>query len=59
MKKVLQMIGQGGLPGMPKALKGRLPDGRLAEQALRESGGVGQFAGKRRKKGGPGGLIKR
>jgi len=59
MKKVLQMIGQGGLPGMPKALKGRLPDGRLAEQALRQGGGGPGFApGKKRKKGGPWGLIK-
>jgi signal recognition particle subunit SRP54 len=58
MKKVLQMIGQGGLPGMPKALKGRLPDGRLAEQALRENAAAGQLPGRKRKKGGPWGLIK-
>jgi signal recognition particle subunit SRP54 len=59
MKKVLQMIGQGGLPGMPKALKGRLPDGRLAEQALRQGhGGATQMPGRKRKKGGPWGLIK-
>jgi signal recognition particle subunit SRP54 len=58
MKKVLQMIGQGGMPGMPKALKGRLPDGRLAEQALRQAGGPGGLPGKKRKKGGPWGLIK-
>jgi len=58
MKKVLQMIGQGGLPGMPKALKGRLPDGRLAEQAMRENAAAGQLPGRKRKKGGPWGLIK-
>jgi signal recognition particle subunit SRP54 len=58
MKKVLQMISQGGLPGMPKALKGRLPDGRLAEQAMRENAAVGQLPGRKRKKGGPWGLIK-
>src|SRR5215203_5679103 len=53
MKRVLQMIGQGGLPGMPKALKGRLPDGRLAEQAMREHAAAGQMPGRKRKKGGP------
>ena len=58
MKKVLQMISQGGLPGMPKALKGRLPDGRLAEQAMRENAAAGQMPGRKRKKGGPWGLIK-
>src|SRR5687767_15080719 len=59
MKKALQMIAQGGLPGMPKGLKGRLPDGRLAEQALRQSGGSGGAGmGRKRKKGGPWGLIK-
>jgi signal recognition particle subunit SRP54 len=58
MKKVLQMIGQGGLPGMPKALKGRLPDGRLAEQAMRGNAAAAQMPGRKRKKGGPWGLIK-
>ena len=60
MKKVLKMIGQGGMPGMPKALKGRLPDGRLAEQALRQGhgGAQQQMPGRKRKKGGPWGLIK-
>ena len=59
MKKALQMIAQGAFPGMPKNLRGRLPDGRLAEQAMRQ-GGAGGFAGggKKRKKGGPWGLIK-
>ena len=39
MKKVLQMIGQGALPGMPKSARRALPDGRLAEQAMRQGGG--------------------
>jgi signal recognition particle subunit SRP54 len=55
MKKVLHMIGQGGLPkGM-----GKLPGGRLAEQSLRQGSGPGMAGmGKKRKKGGPWGLIK-
>ena len=32
--------------------------GRLAEQALRQAGGPGGLPGKKRKKGGPWGLIK-
>jgi len=50
MKRVLQMIGQGGLPAM-KGMKGmKLPP-------MPQGGG---FAGpgKKRKKGGPWGLIK-
>jgi signal recognition particle subunit SRP54 len=60
MKKALNMIAQGAFPGMPKNLRGRLPDGRLAEQALRQGGGLGVpgGSGKKRKKGGPWGLIK-
>jgi signal recognition particle subunit SRP54 len=53
MKKVLQMMGQGGLPGMKAAMQGA---GRrqLPQQAM-----PGGFAGmKKRKKGGPWGLIK-
>ena len=48
MKKVLQMIGQGGMAGM-KGMKGmpKLPQG-----------GFGVPGGKKRKKGGPWGLIK-
>ena len=48
MKKVLQMIGQGGMSGM-KGMKGmpKLPQG-----------GFGAPGGKKRKKGGPWGLIK-
>ena len=59
MKKVLQMIGQGGIPGMPKRMAG-LPGGRVAEQALRQGSGagVGPGGGRKRKKGGPWGLIK-
>jgi signal recognition particle subunit SRP54 len=56
MKRVLQMIGQSGTPGM-KGMKGvpKLPPG-----ALRGAGGGGFSApgGKKRKKGGPWGLIK-
>src|SRR5215212_9443579 len=57
MKKVLHMIGQGGVPGMPKGM-GRLPGGKIAEQALRQGAGGGMPGGKKRKKGGPWGLIK-
>ena len=57
MKKVLQMIGQSGTPGM-KGMKG-MP--KLPPQALRAAQQHGGFAapgGKKRKKGGPWGLIK-
>jgi signal recognition particle subunit SRP54 len=54
MKRVLKMIGDGGLPrGV-----GRLPGGRLAEQTLRGGGPPLAGMGKRKKKGGPWGLIK-
>jgi signal recognition particle subunit SRP54 len=54
MRRVMQMIGQGGLGGM-KGMK--LP--KMAQQAMRQ-GGAGGFKapGKKRKKGGPWGLIK-
>jgi len=58
MKKALQMIAQGAFPGMPKNLRGRLPDGRIAEQAMRQGGSPFAGGGKKRKKGGPWGLIK-
>jgi signal recognition particle subunit SRP54 len=59
MKKALNMIAQGSFPGMPKNLRGRLPDGRVAEQALRQGGGLDlPGGGRKRKKGGPWGLIK-
>jgi signal recognition particle subunit SRP54 len=52
MKRVLQMIGQGGLPAM-KGMKGmKLPPMQQGSQ-----GGFG-MPGKKRKKGGPWGLIK-
>jgi signal recognition particle subunit SRP54 len=54
MKKVLQMMGQGGLPGMkaagPGAARGQLPRGGMPKAGF---GGM-----KKRKKGGPWGLIK-
>jgi signal recognition particle subunit SRP54 len=63
MKKMLQAFGQGGMPGMPKGAGHRLPSlpgGRVAAQALRQGGPPGGLAhaGKKRKKGGPWGLIK-
>ena len=51
MKKVLQMIGQGGLPNL-KGLKGMPPLPAAAR------GGFQAPGGKKRKKGGPWGLIK-
>jgi signal recognition particle subunit SRP54 len=56
MKKVLQMLGQGGMAGLGKGMK-QLPK---IPQNLRHGGGQGGFAapGKKRKKGGPWGLIK-
>src|SRR5688500_1050153 len=52
MKRVLQMIGQGGMAGM-KGMKGmpKLP-------AMPGGGGFSAPGGKKRKKGGPWGLIK-
>jgi len=51
MKRVLQMIGQGGLPAM-KGMKGmKLPP-------MPHGGGGLAAPGKKRKKGGPWGLIK-
>jgi signal recognition particle subunit SRP54 len=60
MKKVLQMIGQGGMPGM-KGMKGRPTPQQLQQlqqQAGRHGGGGFAAPGKKRKKGGPWGLIK-
>jgi len=48
MRKVLQMMNQGGLPGMGGKGFPKLPQG----------GGFGSPGGKKRKKGGPWGLIK-
>jgi signal recognition particle subunit SRP54 len=59
MKKVLQMLGQGNLPGM-KGMKGMPKLPAAAQAAARKAAGQGGFpgAGKKRKKGGPWGLIK-
>jgi len=59
MKKVLQMIGQGGLPGM-KGMKGMPKLPAMPHGALRHGSGQGGpgSGGKKRKKGGPWGLIK-
>jgi signal recognition particle subunit SRP54 len=51
MKKVLQMLGQGSLPGM-KGMKG------LPKLPAAAPGGYAAPGGKKRKKGGPWGLIK-
>jgi signal recognition particle subunit SRP54 len=56
MKKVLQMIGQGGLPNM-KGMKG-MPKMPQLPQGGRPGGGFAAPGGKKRKKGGPWGLIK-
>ena len=52
MRRVLQMIGQGGMPAM-KGMKGmpKLP-------AMPQGGGATAGGGRKRKKGGPWGLIK-
>jgi signal recognition particle subunit SRP54 len=52
MKKVLQMMGQGGLPGM-KGAKGMAQAASMAQR-----GGGFAAPGKKRKKGGPWGLMK-
>jgi signal recognition particle subunit SRP54 len=56
MKKVLQMIGQSGTPGM-KGMKGlpKMPPGAMRGAA---GGGFAAPGGRKRKKGGPWGLIK-
>jgi signal recognition particle subunit SRP54 len=57
MKKVLQMLGQGGMPGGMKGMKGMKGAPHLP-QAARHGGGFQAPGGKKRKKGGPWGLIK-
>jgi signal recognition particle subunit SRP54 len=52
MKKVLQMIGQGGMPSM-KGMKGMPKMPQMAK-----GGGFAPPGGKKRKKGGPWGLMK-
>jgi signal recognition particle subunit SRP54 len=59
MKKVLQMIGGGGMPKLPKGMK--VPPNM--QQAMRQGqphahSAGGGMPGKKRKKGGPWGLIK-
>ena len=60
MKKMLQMLGGGGMPKLPKGMK--VPphlQGQLRQaQAQAQAQGHGQPGGKKRKKGGPWGLIK-
>ena len=56
MKKVLQMIGGGG--GMPKLPKGMKVPPQLAANMQRQAAGPAAPGGKKRKKGGPWGLIK-
>jgi signal recognition particle subunit SRP54 len=62
MKKVLQMIGGGGMPKLPKGMKMPpnmpMPQGLRHGQAHSHAGGGGMGGGKKRKKGGPWGLIK-
>jgi signal recognition particle subunit SRP54 len=56
MRRVMQMIGQGGVAGLGKNMKGmKLP--KMAQQAM-QGGGFKAPGGKKRKKGGPWGLIK-
>jgi signal recognition particle subunit SRP54 len=56
MKRVLQMISQGQMPGMKGA--GGMRQMQQAQQALRQGGHGMAMPGKKRKKGGPWGLIK-
>jgi signal recognition particle subunit SRP54 len=53
MKKVLQMIGGGGMPKMPKGMKVPPQMAQMQRQAAHGAPGM-----KKRKKGGPWGLIK-
>ena len=55
MRRVLQMIGQGGMPSM-KGMKGMPKMPNLPQGAGRPGAATG--GGKKRKKGGPWGLIK-
>jgi signal recognition particle subunit SRP54 len=58
MRKVLQMMGQGGISGKGGLKNLRMPPGALAQQAMRNAGGPGAPAMKKKKKKGPWGLIK-
>jgi signal recognition particle subunit SRP54 len=57
MRKVLQMIGQGNMPGM-KGLKGMKNMPQMQQLQQRAAAQAGGGPGKKRKKGGPWGLIK-
>ena len=52
MRKVMTMIGQGGMAQMAKGMKG------MKQMPQLPQGGFGRAGGKKRKKGGPWGLIK-
>jgi signal recognition particle subunit SRP54 len=60
MKKVLQMIGGGGMSGAMNAMKGARPNMQQLQQMQQAArhGAVPGHGGKKRKKGGPWGLIK-
>ncbi|HUG93574.1 MAG TPA: signal recognition particle protein, partial [Planctomycetaceae bacterium] len=58
MKRVLQMIGQGNMPGMKGMGSGGQRGVQQAQQAMRQGGHGLPMPGKKRKKGGPWGLIK-
>ena len=58
MKRVLQMIGQGNMPGMKGMGPGGMRGVQQAQQAMRQGGHGLPMPGKKRKKGGPWGLIK-
>jgi signal recognition particle subunit SRP54 len=58
MKRVLQMIGQGQMPGMKGMGSGGNRAVQQAQQAMRQGGHGLPMPGKKRKKGGPWGLIK-
>ena len=56
MRRVLQMMGQGGMPGMGKGMKlPRMPPGVRPGSV---PGGLAAGTGRKRRKGGPWGLIK-
>jgi signal recognition particle subunit SRP54 len=57
MKKVLQMIGSGGMPKLPKGMKMPANMANLPRPA-QPGGGGAMPGGKKRRKGGPWGLIK-
>ena len=58
MRKVLQMIGSGGMGGVMQGMKGR-PSPQQLQQMQQMAARQGGMPGKKRKKGGPWGLIKK